>query len=200
LFLSCLGHNHPCTIELTAKIEKALRPLIGLDLVSIARSAECQWFTFGRHQDAAPSEVELAPFAVHVSCPWRLMGEGRVLAGSADHRRPAEQETSDEDFDWPLTGSEWRSSTSEWKVRCSDWIDVREEQLLGQLRRTRHSVLAVEADDSGWVRLVLSLHLVLEIFPHASGAEHDEAELWRFFQPGLDYSHFVVTSYSAERI
>jgi hypothetical protein len=183
-----------------AKSEKALSPLVGLDLVALARSAEFQWFTFGQHQNAEVTEAVLAPFALHVSCPWRLLGDGNVLAGSNDHRRPAEENTSEEDSDWPLTGSEWRSSSSEWRLMRADWIDVREQQLREQLERTRHSVSAIEVDDSGWFRLVLSSELVLEVFPDASRVEHDEVEFWRLFQPGLDASHFVVTSNGADRV
>jgi hypothetical protein len=187
-------------IDLKAKIEKALSPLVGLDLVSIARSAESEWFTFAYHENAEVVEVELAPFALHVSCPWRLLGHGDVLTGSDDHLRPAEEVTPEEDSDCPLMGSEWRSSGSEWRVIHAGWIDVREQQLCEQLQRTRHSVSAIELDASGWFRLILSSELVLEVFPDASRAEHDEVEFWRLFQPGLDASHLVMTSNGVDRV
>ena len=187
-------------MEFKPKIEKALRPLLGLDLVSVSRSVESEWFTFGHHHKAEAIEVELAPFALQVTCPWRLLAGGRILAGSADHRRPDEEDPFEEDFDWPLTEPEWLTSSSEWRVTSLNWIDVREQQLRAQLERTCHSVAAIEVDDSGWFRLVLSFGLVLEVFPNASTTDHDDVEFWRFFQPGLDYSHFVMTSSRAERV
>jgi hypothetical protein len=168
------------------EIEKALSSLVGLDLVSIGRAADLEWFTFGRHKNAESTAEELAPFALHVSCPWRLLGRGQVLAGSTDHRRPAGKDTSEEDFDSRLIGSEW--------------IDVRQQQLREQLEQTRHSVSRIEVDESGWLRLALSFDLVLEVFPDASAAEHDEVEFWRLFQPGLDYSHFVMSSNGVDRV
>lgn len=182
------------------EIARALKPLVGLDLISISRSIGSEWFRFGHHQNAAGIEVKLAPFALQVSCPWRLVDHGSVLAGSADHCRPAEEDDLDEDIDLLSSESEWRPSSSQWKTTGADWIDLREQELRVQLERIRHAVSAVEVDASGWFRLILSADLTLEVFPNASRAEHDEVEFWRLFQPGLDASHFVVTSNRTERV
>jgi hypothetical protein len=171
---------------LKAEIERALTPLLGLDLLTVGRAANLEWFTFGHHDGSEAGDVELAPFALHVACPWRLLLGERVLAGSGDHRRSASEDTSEDDFDAGVIGSEL--------------IDLRHLEVRKRLEEQSHSVVSVHADDSGGLRLSLSRGLTLQLFPDASIAEYDEVEFWRFFQPGLDYSHFVVGSTGIDRV
>jgi hypothetical protein len=171
---------------LKAEIEKALAPLLGLDLLFIGRAADLEWFTFGHREGSEASDEHLAPFALHASCPWRLSLEGKVLAGSGDHRRLASEDTPEDDFDAGRIGSEL--------------IDLRHIEVRKQLEEQPHSVVSIHAEDSGGLQLSLSLGLTLELFPDASMADYDEVEFWRFFQPGLDYSHVVVSSMGIDRV
>ena len=169
-----------------AEIEQALAPLLSLDLLFVGRAATLEWFTFGHHDRSEGRDVELAPFGLHASRPWRLTLGAEVLAGSGDHRRPATEDTPEEDFDAGRIGSEF--------------IDLRHIKLRKQLEEQPHSVIRIAADESGGLELSLSRGLTLEIFPDASMGESDEVEFWRFFQPGLDYSHFVVSSRGIDRV
>jgi hypothetical protein len=171
---------------LKAEIEKALAPLLSLDLLTIGRAANLEWFTFGHHDGSGAGNVELAPFALHAACPWRLLLGEKILAGSGDHRRPASEDTPEDDFDAGLIGSEL--------------IDLRHVDVRKRLEEQSHSVVRVHAEDSGGLQLSLSHGLTLELFPDASMDEYEEVEFWRFFQPGLDYSHFVVGSTGIDRV
>ena len=169
-----------------AEIEQALAPLLSLDLLFVGRAGTLEWFTFGHHEASENEHIELAPFALHASCPWRLLVGGRILTGSGDHHRPASDDTSEEDFDAGRLGSEF--------------IDIQHIELRKRLAEQPHSVVEISADESGGLQLSLSSGLVLQIFPNASMSEDDEVEFWRFFQPGLDYSHFVVGSTGIDRV
>jgi hypothetical protein len=69
--------------------ETALRPLVGLDLIDAGRAANLQHFTFGRHPTAPEREEDLAEFAIHIVCPWRLLIDGEIMMGDADYHRPS---------------------------------------------------------------------------------------------------------------
>jgi len=171
---------------LKGEIESALAPLLGQDLLSVGRAGNIEWFIFGRHDAAKGKEVELAPFSLHASCPWRIVAAAGVLAGGGDHRRPASLSTPDDDFDAGKIGSEL--------------VDVRHAKLRELLEAKPHSVSKIRAEDCGALHLSLSEGLLIQIIPDASPADHDEVEFWRFFQPGLDYAHFVVSSNGIDRV
>ena len=169
-----------------AEIEKALSPLVGLDLIALGRAADIESLTFGRHTLLQRTDAELAPFALHISCAWRMLSRGKVFTGSADYYRPASEDTDDEAFERRAVGSVL--------------LDVRHTELRGLLEETRYSVLSIEADNSGALGLQLSADLAIEIFPNASSAEDVEVEFWRLFQPGVDFSHFVVGTNGIDRV
>ena len=168
-----------------AEIEKVLSPLVGLDLIGIGRAADIESLTFGRHTASKRKDIELAPFVLHICCAWRLLSRGSVFAGSADYDQPDSESTPHEEFEQRLVGSVL--------------LDARHTELREQLNETRYSVLGVQADNTGALKVQLSGDLTIEIFPNASSAEGEEVEFWRFFQPGLDYSHFVVSTAGIDR-
>ncbi len=73
---------------------KALEPLVGLPL-SIARSAaDMRVFHFGKVRPAANGKGTVGEYALHIQCPWRLVGkEGlrghdtQLLISFDKHRR-----------------------------------------------------------------------------------------------------------------
>ena len=52
---------------------------------------------------------------------------------------------------------------------------------------------AIDADDVGSLRLTLDHDVRLELFPDDSLGDVTDSERWRFFQPGADGPHFLVT-------
>jgi hypothetical protein len=158
------------------EIETALRPLVGLDLVNTGRAANIQWFTFGRHASAEQHDSDLADFAVHVICPWRLVRDGHVLVGNADYYRPASEDVSDDEFNAATIGSRA--------------IDERIVQVRSDLNARRHVVKACLVNALGFVLMMDAT--ALEVFPDGSSVPHSELEFWRVFQPDLAALHFVV--------
>jgi len=65
-------------------IESALRPLRGLPLWAVGRAASLVWFCFGQRRivrNIRGETREVGEFALHLECPWRLIGEtGETLA------------------------------------------------------------------------------------------------------------------------
>jgi hypothetical protein len=167
------------------EIETALSPLVGLELIAISPPGDAEWLTFGRHGDSEPSDTELAPFALRIECAWRLLSSDAVVTGNADNARPASTDTADDALESSLTES--------------FLLNTRHQEFREKIQRTPYSVLGVEADRYGGVRMELSFGCALEIFPSAS-TDGDELELWRVFQPGLDYSHFVVSTMGVDRV
>ena len=139
-------------------------------MIELGRAADLQHFTFALPLGGGTR-------ALHVSCPWRLVGPVGLLVGSGDYWRPATPDTPDEEFDRGAVGA-----------RLRDVRNVEVRELLG----AGAEVLAAEADTLGGLTLRLAGGLTLEVFPNASRAEHDEVEFWRVFEPGGP--HVVVGS------
>jgi hypothetical protein len=170
---------------LQREIATALRPFVGLDLVSAGRAANLQYFTFGRHSTAPETTEDLAEFEIHILCPWRLVIDGDIMMGSADYYRPATEYVSDDEFNAATIGS---------RV-----IDQRNEDLRERIDRRRYTVSSFDVNPGGF-RLSISPAALLEVFPDASSAAHSELEFWRVFQPHLAAPHFVVSSAGIDRV
>lgn len=152
------------------RLGPALAALRGTQLIELGRAADLQHFTFVLPAGGGTR-------ALHVSCPWRLVGPAGLLVGSGDYWRPATPDTPDEEFDRGAVGARLR--------------DVRNAEVRALLG-AGVEVLAAEADALGGLTLRLAGGLTLEVFPDASQAEHDELEFWRLFEPGGP--HVVVGS------
>jgi hypothetical protein len=158
------------------RLGKELATLRGTRLIELGRAADLQHFTFALPAGAGTR-------ALHVSCPWRLVGPAGLLIGSGDYWRPATPDTPDEEFDRGTVGA-----------RLRDMRNAEVRKLLG----TGVEVLAAEADAVGGLELRLAGGLTLEVFPDASRAEHDELEFWRVFEPGGP--HLVVGSHGLDYV
>jgi hypothetical protein len=78
-----------------AEVGAALMPLLGLPIWSTGRAGDLVWFQIGERRtvpssDGSPREV--GTYAIHVSCPWRLINQDRLLVGSGDLLTPADPE------------------------------------------------------------------------------------------------------------
>jgi hypothetical protein len=74
-------------VTLTASIETALAPLIGLPLWAAGHAADMLWVQFGAKIPAPlmrDPKREAGEYALHVQCPWRVSGLTGVVAGSSD--------------------------------------------------------------------------------------------------------------------
>ena len=166
-------------------IIQALSPLIGLPLWSAGRALNMEMFDFGRRHrlfNRRGEEVEVGENALHIQCPWRIMGLEGLVVGSGDRYYPADEESDWEQFDD-------EKDLARLEARMNAWI---EEHRAGPLKVER-----VDADRLGGFRIFLEGGFVLEAFPSDS-LQGEYSEHWRLLRPSAAGGHFVVTGYGVE--
>ena len=165
-------------------IEGALRTLVGLTLWDASRAAHIAIFRFGEDQLTADGNSPIAVlggWSIHLSCPWRLRDEAKILVASSDYYHPADHLLdSDEEFVPDVSGANQRDQ------RLRTFMHGKETSLV---------VTAVSADEVGGFQLELASRFYLEAFP-ASSVE--DVDYWRLFRPSTDSLHFVVTASGIE--
>lgn len=159
------------------EIEAALNRLVGTRLTNTGSAADLQWFTFSR-----ANELDLS---LHVSCPWRVTLRSRILLGDDDYRRPASPDTPEWEYESGTISSRWRHVQT----------DAVREMLGAGL-----DVLTVQSSAMGDFAIQCEQGLMLEAFPTASRASHDETEYWRMFETHSESPHFVVGTDGIERV
>jgi hypothetical protein len=165
------------------EIENALGVLIGEPFRGGGRAANMPTYGFGDDvhlPDRRKGGTRLVSrFALHIQCPFRFVGSQGVIFGGRDMYYDAGPDPflhrSDEEWAWHELGA--------------NRYDERFAKLMAEHEQESLVVLAVEADHTGSFRLQLSHDIALETFVDDSLPwEH-----WRFFRPGEEGEHFVVT-------
>jgi hypothetical protein len=155
------------------EIEGALSALVGRSLRGSERVvADIETFHFAGGEGA---------LALQVRCPWRLTAADAIVTGYDDVRYPRGANASAEPagFRWDEAGA-----------------NRRDERLAAFFERHRTAppiVGSVEADEVGSLRLTFDGGVRLDLFPDDSLDDVTDSERWRFFQPGADGPHFLVT-------
>ena len=158
------------------EIEAALGVLVGRSLRGSERVvADIETFHF------ADAPGTAATHALQVRCPWRLTQSGAIVTGYDDVRYPKGPNPSAEPagFRWESEGANRR--------------DERLRAFFDGHRSAPPVVAHVEADDVGSLRLTFDGGVRLELFPDDSLDDVTDSERWRFFEPGADGPHFLVT-------
>ena len=147
------------------------------------------WLQLGE-RTARPAEGggsrDIAEFALHVSCPWRLVGPEGVHAASGDYFTPSDPSVDPESFDWDGPDG--------------NWCDVRLRAFIDATASSPRVVSSISADELGSARLFLGEDFVLDVFPDSSHADHVETEFWRLLQPASAAPQFVVGSFGVDRV
>jgi hypothetical protein len=171
-----------------AEVGAALTPLLGLPIWAAGREGELVWFQVGDRRTVAGGEGEareVGTYSLHVACPWRLVDQERVLAGSGDLLTPADPDAEIETFDWDVPGA--------------NWLDVRLTELWSAFAAVPPTVQGIEPDPYGGFALHLSGGMRLEAFPNSTPTGHVATEFWRLLQPGTDTPPFIVGTFGIER-
>ncbi|MGI1659916.1 MAG: hypothetical protein ACRKFN_13270 [Desulfitobacterium sp.] len=157
-------------------IEQKLKPLIGIPLSKVGRSANVVWFCFGEKRiskDFFGNKREVFQYAIHLECSWRIIKNNIIEIGSKDLYVPSKEwKGDDENFEWDIQGNNL----------FDDWINLSNSCL--PLNITNFSV-----DQVCGIKVFFEEDYVLEIFPNNS----TDDECWRFFIPGNLDSHLVIT-------
>jgi len=173
----CL-HRTPVIRQMNSfDIQKALAPLIRLPLRSIGRAANMLWVELGEMRAVSTIKREsrmVGDWAIHIQCPWRICGNGRILIASHDfYCTPA----GDPLDDWDVVGS--------------SLFDAAASVLNKEFELAPPIVTSVQPDDVGGFLLDFGDQHRLEAFPDNSAMT---IEAWRVFQPGADAERFVYPS------
>jgi hypothetical protein len=160
--------------------QQALQPLVGLKLSIARRAASMRVFHFGAIKPHHRGKGTVGAYALHLQCPWRLVGRDGIITGSSDRNEP------------PANGAEIDRNDA----RTGTLQDVRLAALFGgyDLETRSHInatgglvVTAVTADHFGSVDVSLTGDVRLQLFPDGSLGED-----WRFFDASGEKPHFVA--------
>jgi hypothetical protein len=179
---------------LKQRIEAALAPLLGLPLTDSWRPdvegfEALQRFEFGKQRPVTNrqgEQITFGDYALHIGCPWRVIGQGRILVAYIDlYWSPDQIEGGDaaDDFDSYAPGASQR--------------DRAMQRFVERLEEAPVFVESIEADEVGSVRFDLSREYRLEILPMDSL----HIEFWRLLDIRTGHKlakHFVVTGQGIE--
>jgi len=164
--------------QLEKRVGEALHVLLGLKLCLTKNSGCIRGFHFG--EILRVGGALMGDFALHVSCPWRIENEQRVITGSGDHF-----ERADDNMDpaWEV-GMVWGTFQEQALRALMGGVDVETNACVN-----RTNLLVVDAivtDLAGGVQISLSGGYRLKLFPSSA-----RGESWRLLPPG-EGPHFVV--------
>lgn len=176
------------------QIASQFQPLVGLKLSIARRAGDMRVLHFGpirevesrllSRRKSKSKKGTVGDFALHIQCAWRLEDENGIVTGRTDLWEAAEDNP---DIDWDT----WDYDKDE------NLQDKRLGSLLGgydpetRSFMNHNDLLVVEnfqTDNYGGVTLFLSGGYRLVIFPAGSQGEN-----WRFFRPGTEGNHLVIS-------
>jgi len=150
----------------------------GQPLIDIGRAADMAWICFGdiiKVKNYKGEYVEKSSFALHLQCPWRMVDtvNKKILFTAYDMYLPNSSTEWTEDFDWDIQG------INRYDEQAKKWFGDNKNIIVEE----------IELDELGDLKIILSNHYNIEVFVNKS----NETECWRFFEPGKDKEHFVMT-------
>lgn len=163
-------------MKLADQIATTLEVLRGIPLLDASRAANMQMFGFGACRTVRSPlgrDKEVAEYALHIQCCWRVRIHDRIWVASRDLNYPkGDWSRVDENFDWDQPGAN----------RCDERMEVfiREHCLI--------LTKDILVDEVGGFRLTFERGCSLEVFPDDSL----ETEHWRLFKPGDAMPHAVL--------
>ena len=165
-----------------SRIEEVLSSLKGLAISSCPRQAlDMVMFELGDRiitTDYKGHSVEVGKYALHITCPWRLVDQATIIVGSDDMCiPPGEQRGCNEPHS---------AGPSRFGQRATLWFE--------QYNGRGPIVASVRADVFGGFNLGLSQDQALEVFPADSFTDD---ERWRLFATD-DQRNFVVRGHGID--
>ncbi len=152
--------------------------LMGKRLRYIVRSCDLIDFGFGDtfiRKNRHGKNVEVAAFALHLQCPFRITRQDRILIGSDDLFFSSS--SGDDNMD----------------LRMKDTCILDDKLKLLQDLFSKESVTGVSMSPCGDIFLQLS---TLNVSAFCTGSTGNE--MWRFFETGTDKPHIICTGLGFE--
>jgi len=173
--------------DIAREVKDALRQLIGLKL-SIARNAgNMKVFHFGSLRREEPRRL-VGEYALHISCPWRLEQNGRIITGWSDYFTRAD-DNDDEDWEIGCTTGHLQNQILAALLRGFD------SQTRSYVNETEEFVVEnVGSDQFGGLQIGMTGSYRLVILIAGSKDEY-----WRLLRPSSKEPQFVVSGDGIER-
>jgi hypothetical protein len=160
--------------------QQALQPLVGLKLSIARRAASMRVFHFGAMRPHRSGKGTAGAYALHLQCPWRLVGPDGIITGSSDRNEPP---ANDEEID----RNDARAGSLQ-EVRLAALFATYDPETRSHVNATENLVVvAVTADRFGGVDILLMGDVRLQVFPDGSLGED-----WRFLDASGGKPHFVA--------
>lgn len=149
--------------------------LIGQTVNSIGRAADMCWISFGDLVEIENhrGKRKVGKFALHLECPWRITDGSKILLSSIDMFEPSSNYKENEDFKWDIQGNNLFDEKTKSMFLEDENIIVQDVKLSSYYD----------------VTIIFSNQLIFECFVNCSS----KGECWRFFQPGSDKEHLIIT-------
>ncbi len=166
------------------RITAVLGQIIGLPVWDVTRGPGIAMFQIGQRQtvyDRSGNARELGTFALHIQCPWRIVGPAGIIVGWVERYFPPGED--------PFRDGE----TFDWEVPAITRFEERIGTYFAERAAMPPVVSAIAADRVGGFQLALDDGATIEVFPDLTFGEH-----WRLFNPGNRDRHFVVIAGAIE--
>lgn len=163
-----------------SQIERALGGVVGAPLWGSARAADMEMFAFGEQRESVDRHGNASvrgEFALHVQCAWHLERNDELVVASRDLHEPSDQSRGGDSDHEPDSGN------------------LRDSRIASFFQEVTPRVATVSAMWPGSISLMLDAGCVLRLFPDRTS---DGVEHFRFFRPGTDEPHLIVTSSGVE--
>jgi len=157
--------------QVKTALEAHMRVLIGLPLSIARNAADMKGFHFGSirpHYSRTGRVGTVGQYALHIQCPWRIVGGDAIVTGSSDRFQGPREDIDYNDED--ARGGSLQS------VRLEELLKGFDASTSSFVNATENLVVqAVQADNYGGLDIALTGGLKLQIFPAGSNGED-----WRF--------------------
>jgi len=127
--------------------------------------------------------VEVSKYGIHTQCKWRLVDSERIVTGSGDLYRPADESIPEEEFDWDKDDSV---------------LDFKMMKWLAEYEEAPPLVVEARGDAYGGFCITLDNGQSFVTFPCESHWSDEEEEIWRLLGHRKDGRHFVVSDCGVE--
>jgi hypothetical protein len=167
-------------------IRTELGKLINLKRREAGRASNLLWVGFRERilVKRRGEAEEVAEYALHIQCSWRITRANKIIVASKDFYSPVSECDVEEGFDWDEQGS------NRFDERITSFIEGVKEELI---------VERIDSDELGGLKIFLSESYVLEVFPDSS-QDDEYSEFWRFFNRKSDTPHFIVSGNGIETV